>query len=148
MLFLTNFVFRVIIGAHFDEHVCRYPVVATASKLEVSDSLNEIIKPEVVSSSSIRSQDSKDAPQTTDLVPQNRTGLLIPHFAAAVQKTTKISYQNDPATLDDPIEVTNPGFSSTNHGGREKKQRLPRKPDAARHSEVGDRKWFQYIFLC
>lgn len=116
--------------------------MAATAKLEVDDISNGVLKPEVVPNPSIRPQASTEAPQTTDLVPQNNTGLLVPHYDydAAVERTpSNFSYQNDRATFDDPIEVTNFGSSSMNHDGRKSKQSLPRTLDVAKISEVSGR---------
>lgn len=123
--------------------------MATTSKSEVSDTSNGIFKPEVVSSSSTWPRDSKGASQTTDLVPQNRTGLLIPHYeAAAERRPPNFSYQDDPATLNDPIEIINRGSSSMSDGVSESNQGLPRALDVASLPEVGGNGLWYNFFLC
>ncbi|KAG0602229.1 hypothetical protein M758_10G000100 [Ceratodon purpureus] len=112
-------------------------VLATASKSVVSDTSNGIFNPEVVSSSSSQPQGSEVFPQTTDLVPQSRTGLLIPHYEAAVERRPQNRpYQNDSSTSDDPIKVTDPDSSSISHGEGKNTRVVPRKPEWTRFSEV------------
>lgn len=106
----------------------------------MDDNSNGVLNPEVVPCSSIGPHASTDATQTTDLVPQNSDGLLIPRIEAGVERRpSNVSYQNDCTTFDDPMEVTNFGSSSISHDGRTSKQGLPRTLDVAKFSEVGGR---------